>query len=65
MRKIQEASIPTIHPSTHLVTHHIFPLAPHLVPHPSQSTPLEKEVGITIFLIILWYDSELSTHFFI
>ena len=49
MRKIQVASVPTIHPSIHLFTHRIFPLVPHLVLQPSQSTPLEKEVGINTF----------------
>lgn len=48
MRKVQEASTPTIHPFTHLFTLRIFPLVHHLAPHPSPSTPPEKEVRINV-----------------
>lgn len=48
MRKVQEASIHTTHPFTHLFTHRIFPLVRRLAPHLSPST-LEKEVSINIF----------------
>lgn len=50
MRKVQEASVPTIHPFTHLFTHHISPLVQPLAPHPSLNTLPEKEVRINIFV---------------
>lgn len=56
MRIVQEASIPTIHPFTHLFTHRIFPLVHHLAPHPSLSTLPKKEVRIDNSLIFPWYN---------
>lgn len=46
MRKAQEASVPTIHPSTHQDIHHVFPLVRRQAPRPCLSTQPEKEVRI-------------------
>lgn len=50
MRKVQDLSIPSIHPFTHLFIHHIFLLVQRLAPHPSPSTLQENEVIIYIFV---------------